>query len=98
MTNTEKIIAKLNYHSATKEPESFVSAMEGIVNIFSSQVSNGLKNEREIVDFGEMLSVVNYIGAQPDKYQNIMPYFENSILNNVNSNKNNYEENHTKVA
>lgn len=99
MTNTEKCIAKLNYNSANRDPESFASAMEGIINIYTTQVSNGLKTEEEINDFGEMLSIINYMDNHSKAYENIYPYFKNKIENIVNmkSNEENYE-NHTKVA
>ena len=100
MTNTEMCIAKLNYNCANRDPESFASAMEGIINIYTTQVSKGLKTDGEIKDFKEMLSIVNYMDNYSDKYQNIIPYFDEKIVSviDMKNNEDNYEENHAKVA
>lgn len=100
MTDTEKCIAKLNYNSVNRDPESFARAMEEIINIYTKQVSNGLKTEEEIKDFAEMLSIVNYMDSYSERYGDICPYFRSKIENIVNleNKEDSYEENHAKVA
>lgn len=100
MTNTEKVIAKLNYHSATKDPDSFVSAMEGIIDIYVAQASNRLTAAAEVSEFEDMLSIVKYIGNKPEKYQSIVGYYNNRVLeiSNLKNVEESYDESHIKVA
>lgn len=93
ITNTEMLVSKFNYHAATKEPESYVSAMEGIIQIFANQVARGLKTEEEIEDFGEMISIANYIGnpINSKSYQKINSYYKNLIEYSIQNNQLNME-------
>lgn len=88
-TNTEDFNTKLNYYSTGKNIEganqNYVSALKNIINIFGNQVSNGLKTEEEIADFGEMLSIVQYLDNQIVGVEKLGDYFLTTITNSKES-------------
>ena len=84
-TNTEDFNVKMNYYATSKDLTeangSYIDALKSAVNIFSNQVSNGLKTEEEINDFGEMLSVVKYFDKSIPGIEQVLEHYNNTMQN-----------------
>ena len=91
LTVTEQIIQNLNYSctarismgSADYKNDTYPLAIKGIAQLYSRQVSNGLKNSDEIMEFMDQLSLVKYLDRVnsypsitkiPDEFSSICEY------------------------
>ena len=78
LTITEQIIQNLNYTCTSRisrgtaeyTNDTYPLAIRGIAELFSKQVSNGLKNPDEINEFMDQLSLVSYLD-HVNSYPNI---------------------------
>ena len=78
LTITEQIIQNLNYTCTSRisrgnadyNNETYPLAIKGIAQLYSRQVSNGLKTSDEIMEFMDQLSLVNYLD-RVNSYPNI---------------------------
>ena len=87
-TNTEDFNVKMNYYSTSKDlieaSGSYVDALKSAINIFGNQISNGLKTEEEINDFGETLSVIRYLDRTVPGVEQLLEYYSNTVENSKN--------------
>ena len=85
-TNTEDFNAKINYYSTCKNTEaadkSYIDALKHAINIFGNQISNGLKTDEEIADFGEMLSCVRYLDKHIAGIEQVNEYYYQTVMAN----------------
>ncbi len=78
LTKTERIVQNLNYTitsrisrgSAEYTNDTYPLAIREIAELYSRQVSNGLKNPEEINEFMDQLSLVRYLD-RVNSYPNI---------------------------
>ncbi len=83
MSHTENFIAKFNYYSTCKESgtigNSYVEAMQSIIDIYGHVVEKGLVLPEEIEDFENTLSCVDYLDNKHPGIEQLPNYFSNVI-------------------